>query len=160
MSVRVECGYLMMVGDNDGWLGRADIGIRKILLYYFHAHRYRYEAPSSANTTHRYIFSKTPPLFFIPTRLRPLNFFAVLLLKSPHWNLIQSQQRLIRILHQDVLAILHAPAHVHDRPNDAPSISEVEIHLLGEFPRVITDDAEDDMSVRDLRRSSGYETVI
>ncbi len=113
---------------------------------------YRYQAPRSRG--------KKRPLLFIPTRLRSLYFFPILLLKRPHWHFIQSQQCLVGIFHQHVLAIFHIPTHIDNGPDDAPAVSEIEIHLLGELARIVADDAEDDMSVGDFGGSSGYETVI
>ena len=149
---------LMRFGDNDCWLCVGDIDIRTlhdlgdtyIHLCFCHAHIIVAKILVPSNKT----------LLFIPTGLCPLNLLAVLLLKCAHRYLIQSQQRLIWILYQDVFAILHIPAHIYDGPNDAPTIGEVEIHLFGEFARVITHDAEDDMPVGDFGRSSGYEPVI
>lgn len=100
------------------------------------------------------------PLLFIPTRLRSLYFFPVILLKRPHWHFIQSQQSLVGIFDQNVLAIFHIPTHIDNGPDDAPAVSEVEIHLLGELARIVADDAEDDMSIGDLGGSSGDETGV
>ena len=109
---------------------------------------------------HDQIPSFKKPLLVVPTRLSSFNFLPVVLLKCPYGHLIQSEQCLIWILYQDVFAIFHVSAHIDDGPDDTPAVGEVEIHLLGEFARIVADDAEDDVSVRDFRRSSGYKTVI
>ncbi len=156
-GARASRGHAVEFGSNDGRLFEGELDVRTSYnvdnaynYAVFHAQRYRCKAPSACTKQ---------LLFFIPTRLRPLNFLPVLLLKRPHRHLIQSQQSLVGILYQDVLAIFHIPAHIDDGPDDTPAISEVEVHLLGEFARIVTDDPEDDMSIGDFGGSSGYETV-
>ena len=100
------------------------------------------------------------PLLIISTRLRSFYFFPVILLKRPHWHFIQSQQSLVWIFDQNVLAVFHVPTHIDNGPDDAPAVSEVEIHLLGELARIVADNAENDMSIGDFGGSSGHESVI
>lgn len=100
-----------------------------------------------------------PHSFLINTRLRPINFhLSLFLLESADGHLVKSQQGLVRVLDEDILAIFHVPAHVNDRANNTPSVGKIEVHLLSEFTWIIAHDAENDVPVGSLGGRAGDET--
>jgi hypothetical protein len=83
-----------------------------------------------------------------------------LLLESVLRNRVQSQHGLVRVLDEDILAIVHLEAHVSDGSDDTPAIVEVEGHLVSEVAGLVGEHAEDDVVVVVLGVGAGNETVI
>ena len=81
-----------------------------------------------------------------------------LFLEGVVWDRVQAQDRLVRILDEHVLALVHLEAHVDDGADDAPAIVEVECHLVGEVARLVGEHAEDDVVVVGCGVGAGDET--
>jgi len=77
-----------------------------------------------------------------------------LIFKRPGGDLVEPQESLIRVLDEDILAILHSTHHIDNRPDNTPSVREVQVHLLGEFARVVAYNAQNDMFVWGLGRDT------
>lgn len=62
-------------------------------------------------------------------------------------DLVQPENRLIRVLDEHILALGHMQTHVDDRADDTPAVGEVEIHLVGKLAGLVSDDAEDNVAI-------------
>ena len=114
--------------------------------------------PSSSNLPPPILLllSQPPPSFLLHL---DLDLLLLHLLESARRHLIKPQQRLIRVLDKHILALIHLQAHIHNRAHNAPSVREVQVHLLGELARVVAHDAEHDVPVVDLGGGAGDEAV-
>jgi hypothetical protein len=110
--------------------------------------------------------SQRAPATFIPQRLllilliRGLHIFNVLLLECVERDLVQTKQRLVGVLDEHVLALVHAKDHIDDSTNNTPTVVEVERHLGSEVAGLIGKHTEDNVVVVVLGVGTGDETTI
>ena len=71
---------------------------------------------------------------------------------------VKSKDRLVGVLNQDVLALIHLETHVDDSADNGPSVVEIKCHLVGEVAGLVSEDTEDDVVVVVLRVCSGNES--
>ena len=90
---------------------------------------------------------------------RRLHFLDVLLLEGVERHGVQAEKRLVRVLDEDVLALVHAEYHVDDSADNSPSVVEVECHLGGEVTGLVCKHTEDDVVVVVLGVGTGDETT-
>jgi hypothetical protein len=76
-------------------------------------------------------------------------------------NVVETDGRLVRVLDKHKLGILLILCHDHvDKGTDnGPSVVEVQVHLSGEFTRLVAENTEDDVVVCCLGVDTRYETV-
>ncbi len=79
--------------------------------------------------------------------LNNLTLALSLVFKASSRNFIQSQDLLIRILDEDVLALLTLETHINNGSDNTPTVREREVHLVGEVTGLPTDDAEDYVAI-------------
>jgi len=84
----------------------------------------------------------------------------LILLKSFCGDRVQPDSRLVRVLDEDVLTVVFAHDHVDECADDGPTVVEVEVHLGGEFARLVAEHAEDDVVGVALGVGTGDETVM
>ena len=80
------------------------------------------------------------------------------LLESVFWHRVEAKNRLVGVLNQHVLALLHLETHVDNSADDSPSIIEVERHLVSEVAGLVCENTEDDVVVVVFRVCSGNES--
>lgn len=73
-------------------------------------------------------------------------------------NLVQSQDLLIRVLDQDILALWSLETHISNRTNNTPAVGEREVHLGSKVARLPAYDAEDNVAVVGLGVGTGDES--
>lgn len=86
------------------------------------------------------------------------NLSLAIILKATSRNLVQSQDLLVRVLDQNILALWTLETHISDRADDTPAVGEGEIHLRCEVAGLPADDAEDNMAVVCLWVGAGDES--
>lgn len=97
------------------------------------------------------------PLLVILLNLTQLSLLV--LLERVLRHTVQAQNRLVGVLNEDVLALVHTQDHVDDCAHDTPSVVEVERHLCGELAGLVGEYAEDDVIVVVFGVGTGNETV-
>lgn len=60
---------------------------------------------------------------------------------------VQTKDRLVGVLDQNILAVIHLQAHVDNGADNTPTVVEIEGHLSGEITRLVGEDAEDNVVV-------------
>jgi hypothetical protein len=98
------------------------------------------------------------PLFLVIFGRR-LHLVNLLFLKSVERHLVQAKQRLVGVLNQHVLALLHAKDHVDNGADNGPSVVEVKGHLRGKVAGLVCKHTEHDVVVVVLGVGTGDETV-
>lgn len=96
------------------------------------SHSYRPTALFTRNTLHR---------------RRRIIIVIVILLEALCGYLVQSKDGLIRILYEHEFALFAFEAHVGNGADDAPSVGERQVHLVGEVAGLPSNNAEDDVFV-------------
>lgn len=76
-----------------------------------------------------------------------LHLLDIFLLKSMQRHRVQTEKRLVGVLDQYILALVHAKDHVDNGTHNTPTVVQVERHLRGKFPRLVSKDTENDMVV-------------
>ena len=95
-------------------------------------------------------------LILLSWRLHLLN---IVLLKSVEGYRVQAEQRLVGVLDQHVLALVHSKDHVDNSTDNTPAVVEVECHLRGKVARLVGENTKDDVVVVVLGVGTGDETV-
>jgi len=62
-------------------------------------------------------------------------------------NRVQPEDRLVRVLDEHVLTVLHLETHVHNRADNTPPVVEVERHLRSKVTRLVGEHPQDDVVV-------------
>ena len=103
-----------------------------------------------------FILMKTNSLLLINTS------HLLFLLKGIARDVVQTDSRLVGVLdkHKLGLVLVLRHDHVDESANNGPAVVEVQVHLGGEFARLVAEDAEDDVVVCCLGVDTRYETVI
>jgi hypothetical protein len=129
----------------------------------FHASIARPSYAESSNH-HELGYLKRHPLLvfqhlFLILLSRRLHIFNVLLLKSVDGNRVQAEKRLVGVLDQNILALVHSEDHVDNGTDDTPTVVKVECHLRGKLARLVGEHTKNDVVVVVLGVGTGNETV-
>ena len=87
------------------------------------------------------------------------NLSLAIILKATSRHLVQSQNLLVGVLNQDILALVTLETHVGNRTHDTPAVREREIHLLREVAGLPAHDTEDHVAVVCLGVCAGDESI-
>ena len=88
-------------------------------------------------------------LLIIALRYRALGLYVVFF-ERIGWHVVETDRWLIRILDQNVFAIVFLHDHVNEGTNNCPAIVQVQVHLRCELAWLVTQNTKDNMLGRRL----------
>jgi len=84
-----------------------------------------------------------------------------IIIEAAGGELVQAENVLVGILHQDELAVFGLlQAHIGDRPDDTPAVGQLQVHLVGKVSGLPADNTEDNVLVVGLGVGTGDESIF
>lgn len=90
-----------------------------------------------------------------------LNLLLLIIVEAASRHLVQTEDRLVRVLNEDKLGILAlaAETHVGDSANNTPTVGERQVHLVSEIAGLPANNAQYDMLVIGAGGKTGNKTA-